>query len=185
MRLLLLFVPLSLLLTGCGSSAASAGASPLNGSALSQRSIDAPLWSREGLDAQWRVEWLRQRMPPGLGYSPGTTPWRPVVIDPVPGIVSPDVPQAATAGALLAEMALRLGPVDGLGEEVWEQTTRIWFEAEDEAVGVILRWGLKDDSVAGHDHRVTMRRGVAGWYVEAVEERDHCSRGVTAEGRCL
>ena len=184
MRLLFLFVPLSLFFTGCLSSAASVGASPLNGSVLSQPSMNAPLWSREGLGAQWRVEWLRQRMPPGLGYSPGTTAWERTTID-LPLPLGADAAQAPTAGALLADMVLRLGPVDGLGEDVWEQTTRIWFEAEDEAVGVILRWGLKDDSVAGHDHRVTMRRGIGGWYVDAVEERDHCIRGVTAEGRCL
>ena len=64
-------------------------------------------------------------------------------------------------------------------------TARIW-RAEDDAIGVILNWGLQDDSVAGHDFRIHMRRDAdGGWMVERLEERFHCARGVTADGLCI
>lgn len=173
----LLFVLSLALLPGCSSrEACSPPPSP-------EPTVTAPPWSREGLEAQERLEVLRQRTPPELGFDPGTTPWRPARLPVEPGAV--DALRAATPGALLALVVERIGWNDGLGGEVWEQTLRVWSGAPGEAVGVVLRWGLQDDAVAGHDLRVHTREGADGWAVTGIEERFHCARGVTAEGLCL
>jgi hypothetical protein len=72
---------------------------------------------------------------------------------------------------------------DLLGDEVWEQTTRIFYDDE-RAVGVVLLWGFEDDAVAGRDYRIHMRLRAGAWRVERIEERDHCSRRVTTDGLC-
>jgi hypothetical protein len=143
-----------------------------------------PPWSPEGFEMQPHLRWLQQYTPPELGYSPGTTPWRPARPD-LPSHLTRRQEAAATSpGALLAEMALALEWGSEVGEGVWEQTFRLRQEAEDRTVAMVLHWGLQDDAVAGHDLRVRLRATDGRWYVEQVEERFHCSRGVTAEGIC-
>jgi hypothetical protein len=175
----------ALLLSACHSTAGVQEA-PLPGAVASHALTAAmPLWDREGVAAQPRMAELQLRTPRELGYAPGTTPWRAAGIEVPPRFRSPSAAGAATPGALVTALALPLGWMDPLGEEVWEQTTRVWLEGEDAAVAVVLRWGLKDDALAGHDHRVHMRRGGEGWYIERMEERFHCRRGVTAEDLCI
>ncbi|WP_161568166.1 hypothetical protein [Anaerobacillus alkaliphilus] len=36
-----------------------------------------------------------------------------------------------------------------------------------------------DDSIAGEDMKVTMKKGNGFWYIENVEIRGRCSRGVS------
>ncbi len=146
---------------------------------------EAPMWSDQGLSAQLRSNWHLQRIPEDMGFAPGTTPWRPAPMQPTGDLGNAAAASAATPGALLAMLTLRLGWSDALGEEVWEHTTRIWNQEEGKALGVILRWGLQDDAITGQDLQVHMRRGERGWYIERMEERFHCGRGVSDEGLCM
>lgn len=150
------------------------------------RGPEAPLWRREGLEAQPRMARLRATTPAALEFEPGTTPWQPLKVPPPltrEGIPPEDDP-AGTPGGLLLELARALAWTEGLGRETWEQTMRVW-EEEGRAVGVLLEWGFQDDAIAGRDLRVHMARGRGGWYVERLEQRWHCLRRVTPEGLCL
>ena len=146
---------------------------------------DAPLWSAEGLEAQRRIAWLRERIPPDLGFQPGTTPWRPAQFDLPPALTSPGAATAASPGTLLTEFVHAIGWDTTLGTEAWEQTTRVLHDQESQATGIVMRWGLMDDAIAGHDVRLHMREAPGGWYIARMEERFHCSRGVTEDGECL
>jgi hypothetical protein len=149
-------------------------------------STDARLWSRDGLEAQPRMAVLQQRTTADLGYTPGTTIWRAADVDLSSTPLAHAAANNATSpAALLVTLAPALPVVGELGVDLWEQTLRIWQDGEDEAVGVVLRWGMKDDSIVGHDHRVHMRRNDNGWRIVRIEERFHCSRGVTDDGLCI
>ncbi|MFU8805127.1 MAG: hypothetical protein ACNA8W_15035 [Bradymonadaceae bacterium] len=145
---------------------------------------EARPWDRDGLEAQPRQAALARDTPEEMEFSPGTTDWRPSVRKLPEPMVSPLPDGPTSPGALLNEVTRELGFGDGLGEEVWEMTTRVWQEDEDSAVGMILQWGFKDDSVAGSDVRLTMRRSDQTWTIEELEERFHCRRGVS-EDLCL
>lgn len=142
----------------------------------------APLWDREGLDVQPRLDELARRTPPEMEYEPGTTDWRPSQWELPKGLTSPGEASPQSAAALLFEVGQALG--EGLGEEIWEVTTRLWQEGEGRATGMIMRWGFKDDAMAGSDLRVSMTRVDDRWIVEKLEERFHCTRGVS-ENLCL
>jgi hypothetical protein len=138
-------------------------------------------WTREAVDVQERMAELRQRTPPDSGATPGTTSWR---ISSEPAVGGARVVHAATPGALLASLSVSHGWADVLGDAAWEQTMRVWTDGNDVAVGVVLLWDFMDDAVAGHDWRISMRRTGNGWGVERIEERYHCRRKVSADGRC-
>ena len=55
---------------------------------------------------------------------------------------------------------------------------------DDTSVAMIQVSGYPDDSIAGEEYRVLMQRGPDGWYVESVEVRTHCRRGVS-DGVCV
>lgn len=133
-------------------------------------------WSREGLLHQPEMEPLRI-LGEEYGFSPGTTEWR----DSDPGLYDefrdPDQAGEDTPAELLASLARALPLTASLGRDLWEVTYRIMLE-DDEAVGVIMFWGLKDDATAGVDYRVSMGSDGERWYVTLVEERYHCRRGV-------
>jgi hypothetical protein len=129
---------------------------------------------------------LQQRTPADHGYKPGTTIWRATDVDLSSTLFADAATNNTTSPAtLLVALAPALPVAGELGVDVWEQTLRIWQAGEDEAVGVVLRWGMKDDSIIGHDHRVHMRRRDNYWRVVRLEERFHCSRGVTDDRLCV
>lgn len=141
-------------------------------------------WSAEGLVEQPRLA----EYAPGAraaGLDPGTSQWRAAGLALPQRFAEPGVAGGRweSPGALLAALLSELGLADRLGLDVWETTTRVLFTQEDEATGVVLLWGLKDDAIAGTDLRVRLRRVPAGWMVTALEERHHCRRGVTGDGR--
>jgi hypothetical protein len=144
-----------------------------------------PPWSAERFEAQPHMDWLRRHTPPELGYAPATTPWRRLEPHLAERLADARLGGAASPAALLAELALALGWGDELGEGVWEQTIRIRPEADDRALAIVLHWGLQDDAVAGVDLRVRLRADDGVWHIERVEQRFHCSRGVTPEGTCV
>jgi hypothetical protein len=184
MRSPLLLSPF-LLALGCGGPSPQPGTPPAAAQEADTASTVALPWSREGLEAQPRMAWLRQRTPPELGYSPATTAWRPVDWEVPAALARPGDDGAATPEALLLRLVTAIEWGGALGREVWEQTTRVWYDGDDAAVGVVLHWGLQDDSMAGHDLRVRVRRAAGSWYVERVEERFHCSRAATPDGLCV
>lgn len=141
------------------------------------------IWSEEGLDAQPRLDAYRARIPPGLGWTPRATAWRPA--GPALAARLAGIPPAGTPGAVVAAVQAALEESGALGFDVWETTSRLLVRGDDAATAVVLRWGFQDDALAGHDVRVELRRGAAGWTVESSWERYQCRRGVSDEGLCL
>lgn len=140
------------------------------------RASPEPMFSEEGL-----VDQLRTYFP-----EPDTMPseW-----EPGPGAwVEEDVPEgfAEAAGGTPAELMTAYVAETGLNEGTWETTVRVLDEDPDDerASAAVLRWGLRDDAVAGTDTRLELRRGEDGWRIEHVESRPRCARGVT-DGLCL
>ena len=140
-------------------------------------------WTREGLEEQPRSSALRGGASDSLGYEPGPTPWKEVP-SPTPDGAPAGTPPASP-GEALTRVAEALGWVDMLGESAWEQTSRVWAPDPDQAVGVVLQWGLQDDAVAGRDLRAQMRLVDGVWQVERLEQRFHCRRGVSDDGVCM
>lgn len=168
---------LGLVLAGCAVPGSDAGTNSASFSASAASSApSAPLWDSDGLSAQPRLSAHIERLPEGLGFSPGTTEWE---ASDMPLPATKDSP-AALLAALVAEQE-RLSP---LGEGHWEQTQRLQRNGE-AAVGVVLMWGFKDDAVLGQDYRLTMHEEADGWHAEYLEVRYHCGRGVGDEGLCL
>lgn len=143
----------------------------------------ASMWSEEGLEAQPRLEELAQQTPPDMG-TPATTDWRSSNHE-IPSDLGRRTEGGPTSpGTLITALSRELRFDDALGVDVWEQTTRVHQEDDDRATAVILRWGVKDDSLAGMDLRVQMATANDVWFVEELEERFHCRRGVS-DGLCL
>ncbi len=157
----------------------SAACGPVSESSEAPESTE---WTREGLEEQPRLELLRQGVSSSLGYEPGTTPWEEIPYS--PPSAPPEVPPPDSPGAALANLVGALGWMDLLGEGVWEQTMRVWAPDSDQAVGVVLQWGLQDDAVAGRDLRAHMVRVEGTWQVERLERRFHCRRQVSEAGAC-
>lgn len=146
----------------------------------------APLWSGAGLETQPRMAALQQRVPSELGYTPGTTPWSSSTLELPEEFGRADSTRFASPEELVGALIPILEARGRLGRDVWERTSRIWHEdgVRDEAIAVVLQWGLKDDAVTGHDFRIQLRNGGKGWHVERIDERSHCSRSVTEDGLC-
>ena len=141
----------------------------------------APLWQREGLDVQQRMDDLRAH---NDMYDPETTDWRESRRD-IPGeLADVDGDGPGSAGQLLFELVGALNFESRLGVDAWEQTMRVHSDETDAAVGVIMQWGFKDDATAGSDLRVSMEYTGEAWQITSLEERFHCRRGVS-DGLCL
>ena len=154
--------------------------------ALQQETDDEPPpvrdWSEEGLEEQPRMEALRER----TDGSADTTPWEESRHEVPEHLADPDTGEGADSpGDLLVELSAEYRYFDQLSTETWEQTMRVLRVEGDQTTGVILRWGLKDDAVAGDDLRVKMQLHDDAWYVEQLDQRSHCRRGVSDDGLCL
>ncbi|MEA5444743.1 hypothetical protein VCB98_02805 [Gammaproteobacteria bacterium AB-CW1] len=57
--------------------------------------------------------------------------------------------------------------------------------SEDSHEGLLQRWGFKDDSLAGIDHRLRFERDNECWQLTRVEARHYCRRGIERGARCL
>lgn len=141
------------------------------------------IWNRQGLEEQPRIADYRDRLPGDLGVEPGTTDWQ-APRQPLPDALGAAGQRHASPGALLQALDMALELAAPLGDELWEQTQRIHLES-DRAIGLILQWGMKDDAIQGQDYRVSMARDAEGWYVERLETRYHCGRGVSEADLCL
>lgn len=141
------------------------------------------LWSLEGLEGQPRLAAYEDLLPPESSLDPGTTAWHEAP-HPTPVSLSSIGQRYASPGALLVASLDALSLMDSLGQDHWEQTQRIWQE-EDRAIGIIMLWGYQDDAVRGRDYRLWMREDRRGWFIESLETRYHCGRGVQVDGTCL
>jgi hypothetical protein len=73
-----------------------------------------------------------------------------------------------------------------LGQQIWEINSRIEYLDESHALGYIMSYGFFDDSTAGSDIKLEMKKENGFWYIESAEEREHCSRGIGEKsGFCL
>lgn len=136
-------------------------------------------WREAALAEQPRLDELRERVGDDMGHAPDTTEWRVA-----PMHQEAHEQSAVSPGRLLQKIALELGDGDFLGAEVWEQTARVWQTDAQEAVGVVMYWGFKDDSVAGRDLRLTMSLEEDLWRPTQLEERFQCRRSVS-DDLCL
>jgi len=143
----------------------------------------APLWSAEGLADQPRLPELVARVRE-FGFTPGTTRWRASALA-IPVQFTRPRSTWRSPGALVAGLVSALNLGEPLGQDAWEITTRVFMPEADQASAIIMVWGLKDDSVAGRDFLLVLRQHQGNWYVVEVQERFHCSRGVTADDICL
>jgi hypothetical protein len=117
-------------------------------------------------------------VPDGIG---GVTPW--IQISSLPGDFD-----AGTAYATSADLA------DAFGGEINasfagspqlpDLTLDVADESEDGALLIISETGIGDDSVAGNQYALVVRREDDGWRLRELWRRGLCSRGVTGE-RCL
>jgi hypothetical protein len=130
------------------------------------------------------MEELKKTADPEFG-TPASTEWRASQMEIPENLASAHDEGPTNPGTLLFELSRELRLNDALGVDVWEQTFRVHQEADsDSAEGVILRWGIKDDSLVGMDMRAKMSVDGDNWYVEELEERAHCRRGVN-DGMCI
>jgi hypothetical protein len=148
--------------------------------------IDTPRVAQrsDDFEAQPRLEALRARTPADMGFRPGSTPWRPAELDVPPRFTEARLADAPSPMSLVRGMGDALDWGAETGEGLWEQTVRIRHDDEDRATVTVLHWGYLDDSVAGGDLRLRLRRVDGGWVLEGAEERFHCRRGVTDDGLC-
>ena len=112
--------------------------------------------------------------------SAGATEWRDVTE--IPGELGAANGTHASADALFDAFVYAL--TDPPGTPPDEASGTVVPLSEDEAAGTIEISGHPDDSIAGQEYRLTMRRGNAGWFVDSAEVRTHCRRGVF-EGVCV
>jgi hypothetical protein len=137
----------------------------------------------DDFEAQPRLEALRERTAE-RGFRPGSTPWRAAEFDLPPRFTEARLADAPSPMSLVRGVGDALDWGAETGEGLWEQTVRIRHDDEDRATAAVLQWGYLDDSVAGGDLRLRMRRVDGGWVLEGAEERFHCRRGVTDDGLC-
>jgi hypothetical protein len=136
-------------------------------------------WSAAGLVDQPRmpefIEAARE-----FGFSPGSTRWRTSARE-LPAQFSRQGSAWESPGALVTGFVPALNLGDLLGQDLWEVTIRVFADAGDKATAAVLLWGFKDDSVVGKDYLLSLRLHQGRWYVAEVQERHHCSRGVTGD----
>jgi hypothetical protein len=143
-----------------------------------ERPQPAPVRTSEGLVDQLRTHLPRPDEPEE--FEPGTTDWRAFDL-PADLEDTHDSPGAAATALLEALEG------ESLGQDVWEATTRVLLDPDDQdtAHAAVLSWGWADDAVAGRDVRVTLTRTEEGeWQLGGAEAREHCRRGVT-DGLCV
>ncbi|WP_026674818.1 hypothetical protein [Alkalihalobacterium bogoriense] len=116
------------------------------------------------------------------GWTSGVTEWENADFEFAEELAAPnqnwDMP-----GLLLQAWLHDVEYSEWLGIEVWEITTRINMVSEDMAEGFILSYGLYDDSISGTDIKLSMKRENEYWYIEDVNVRHRCSRGVSEDSQ--
>jgi hypothetical protein len=143
-----------------------------------ERAEPAPVRTPEGLVDQLRAHLARPDEPEE--FEPDTTDWRTFELP--DGLETTHDSPGAAASALLEALE-----AESLGQDVWEATTRVLLDPDDQdtAYVAVLSWGWADDATEGRDVRVTLTRADDGeWELGGAEAREHCRRGVT-DGMCV
>ncbi|WP_404459375.1 hypothetical protein [Sutcliffiella horikoshii] len=143
---------------------------PKNQVPLLWRDVDAQLWDYI-IDDSLAEE---------NGWEKGITIWREWDSDYDQALGSANQTWESP-GVLMNAWMLDVGLSNGLGMDVWEINTRIDFKDDGIAEGYIMNYGMRDDSVSGSDIKLTMIKENDFWYVEKVEVRYRCSRGVSED----
>ncbi|MGD6990847.1 hypothetical protein [Sutcliffiella horikoshii] len=118
------------------------------------------------------------------GWEKGVTNWREWNGEYDQALGTPNQTWEAP-GLLMNAWMLDVATSNGLGMDIWEINTRIDFKNAVKAEGYIMSYGMRDDSVAGSDIKLTMLKENEFWYVEKGEVRYRCSRGVSEDDLCL
>lgn len=119
------------------------------------------------------------------GWEQSSTNWRKLDTKLDETISSPNQSWQSPGMLMLAFMT-ELEISDSLGQEFWEINSRIEFTDENNATGYIMSYGWRDDSIAGSDIKLTMKKDNGFWYIENAEEREQCYRGLgKTKGLCL
>lgn len=116
-----------------------------------------------------------------LGYKQEITNWRKVEDEFDKSLSSPNEAWENPGKLLLAFMT-DIEVSNFLGQDIWEVNSRIEFSDENNAQGYIMSYGFFDDSIAGSDIKLKMKKENGFWYIESAEEREHCSRGLSEKG---
>lgn len=67
-----------------------------------------------------------------------------------------------------------------------ELTVRMNHTEENQAEALIMKWGLRDDAIAGEDFLLYLESEDGAWQIADVEQRVHCRRGSTeSDGEVL
>ncbi|MDN4608561.1 hypothetical protein [Sporosarcina highlanderae] len=146
--------------------------------------VNAPkLWS--DADVQLWTYVNDYSLAEALGYTQEITNWRKYEVEFDKSLSSPNQTWENPGKLLLAFMT-DVEVSNYLGREIWEINSRIKFLDENNALGYIMSYGLHDDSAAGSDIKLTMKKENGFWFIELVEQREQCSRGIGEEsGFCL
>ena len=114
--------------------------------------------------------------PPPIPGSVATTDWRNGE-NPPEGF-GPEATGFASAHDLLRALMEDGAQADG----GLEDGARLQGDILEEGAATATAWlqysGILDDSIAGYEFRLLMRKALAGWYVESFSWRSHCRRGV-------
>ncbi|WP_432360479.1 hypothetical protein [Sporosarcina sp. UB5] len=116
-----------------------------------------------------------------IGWKQEITSWRKFN-DEFDKSLSPPNETWQSPGNLLVAFMADVEISNWLGRDIWEVNSRIEMLDEHNAHGYIMSYGFYDDSVAGRDIRLTMKKENGFWYIVDAEERDHCYRGLGKDG---
>ncbi len=113
------------------------------------------------------------------GYEPVVTHWHRIEVLETDPEICVSAQETMESWAALRNL---IGPMqaDSLSMDI-----RVREEGDGTATGLLQRWGFKDDSTYGVDHRVTLEQEGECWRVKRVDTRHYCRRGTDGEGRCL
>ncbi|WP_251624142.1 hypothetical protein [Sporosarcina luteola] len=120
-----------------------------------------------------------------MGYKQEITSWRKLEGEFDKSLSMPNQTWENPGKLLLAFMT-DMEVSNFLGQGIWEVNSRIEFLDGNNALGYIMSYGLYDDSAAGSDIKLKMKKENGFWYIESAEEREHCSRGIGEKsGFCI
>lgn len=114
-----------------------------------------------------------------LGFEPGSLDWRDYTGTSFQGFSETDSTYTET-GMLVYDWLDEVN-INGHWGELSETAIRVRLQDEESAEAIILQWGLKDDSIYGIDYLLQLQQSDGNWFIESVQERYHCGRGVSGD----
>ncbi|UCZ54245.1 hypothetical protein LGQ02_05640 [Bacillus shivajii] len=115
-----------------------------------------------------------------MGYEPETLDWREYEGSEPAGF-SEDDSEYNDPGLLVHSWIAEAGYAEMMDRQD-ETTVRIRYSEDGEsAEAIIFNWGLRDDSVRGEDYLLHLEETEGTWYIDEIETRVHCGRGVEGD----